>query len=75
MIGTASSRTSVNTTVTTRKKSTGTRLNQYATVAPAPQNSHAIAPTAMELTLAIAIIANATPNNGYDIGKYHGNHH
>lgn len=56
MIGTASSRTSVNTTVTTRKKSTGTHLNQYATVAPAPQNSHVIALIAMELTLAIAII-------------------
>lgn len=56
MIGTAFSRTSVNTTVTTRKKSTGTHLNQYATVALAPQNSHVIALIAMELTLAIAII-------------------
>lgn len=55
-IGTASSPLLVNTTVTMKKRSTGTHLNQYATVVPAPQNSHAIARIAMELTLAIAII-------------------
>lgn len=42
--------------MTMRKKSTGTHSNQYATVAPAPQNPHVIALIAMELTLAIAII-------------------
>lgn len=74
-IGTVSSRTSVNTTMMARKKSTGTHLNQCATVAPAPLNSHAIAHIATGPTLAIAITVNAIPNNDYHIRKYHGNHH
>lgn len=38
-------------------------MNQCATVVPAPLSSHVIARIAMELILAIAIIANAIANN------------
>ena len=71
-IGTASSQTLVNTTMTMMKKrSTGTHRANAAPVQP----SHVIATSATALMDACVHLAIAISNNGYNIGKYHGNHH
>lgn len=59
MIGTASSRTSVSTTVKKKKKSTGTHRANAALV----PHSRAIATSATALISAFAQVAIATPNN------------
>lgn len=71
MIGTAFSRTLAIMTMTTKKRSIGIHRANAALA----QHSHAIATSATALIDVRAHLAIAIPNNGYNIGKYNGNHH